>query len=697
MEIQKIPIDQLKAADYNPRKALQKGDPEYEKLKRSITEYGYVDPVIWNKRTGCVVGGHQRLTVLKDLGHTEVDVVVVDLDLTHEKALNVALNKVSGEWDIPKLQDLLKGLAEDGEDVTLTGFDIPEVEKLFQAMMDEQEAKEDDFDVDAELQKPPVTQKGDLWFLGRHRLLCGDSTSLDDVGTLMGGEAADLLLTDPPYNVAYEGKTKDKLKIANDKMKNDDFRQFLRDAFTAANSVMKPGAAFYIWHADSEGYNFRGACFDTDWKVRQCLVWVKQTMVMGRQDYQWKHEPCQPAGTMVRTPNGDVPIEKLKDGDRVVSFDTYSGSLKGLRDGLEIKTASRHYNGLMYSVSVGGKTTRATDNHEFSVRMNANVKDKYCVYLMRRGNWWRIGTARTYMSRGFGIRERFRQENADEQWILTTCETASEAELNEQYIAVTYGIPYTCWEAESRRTNTDYNVRSKEQIEDFYSRLDLEKLDMNANLLLAAYGRNRKYPLIAKNKFSRMSRRVTAKINACNLIPGLMQVPLPFAGYQGDETFQWADITEIKFEPFDGTVYSLAVDKFKHYIADGIVTHNCLYGWKDGGAHVWYSDRKQTTVLEFDRPSRNKEHPTMKPIPLFDYQIKNSTRGSDRVLDLFGGSGTTIMACEQNGRIGYSMELDPKYCDVIVNRYIELVGSKEGVKVLRDGLEYSYDEVQPKE
>lgn len=414
MDIQKMKITELKAADYNPRKHLQPGDPEYEKLKRSLTEYGYVEPVIWNRQTGNVVGGHQRLTVLRDMGETEVDVVVVDLDMTREKALNVALNKISGDWDLPKLSDLLKDIGEQGIDVTLTGFDVPEIEKLFQSMMDGEAAKEDNFDVDAELQKPSVTKKGDLWLLGRHRLLCGDSTSLDDVSTLMGGEAADLLLTDPPYNVAYEGKTKDKLKIANDKMKNDDFRQFLRDAFTAANSVMKPGAAFYIWHADSEGYNFRGACFDTDWKVRQCLVWVKQTMVMGRQDYQWKHEPC-------------------------------------------------------------------------------------------------------------------------------------------------------------------------------------------------------------------------------------------------------------------------------------------LYGWKDGGAHVWCSDRKQTTVLEFDRPSRNKEHPTMKPIPLFDYQIKNSTRGSDRVLDLFGGSGTTIMACEQNGRIGYSMELDEKYCDVIVNRYIELVGSSGGVKVLRDGLEYSYAEVQPKE
>lgn len=221
--------------------------------------------------------------------------------------------------------------------------------------------------------------------------MCGDSTSIDALEKLCNNQLVDMWLTDPPYNVAYEGKTKDALTIKNDSMGDDDFRQFLRDCYVAADAVMKPGAAFYIWHADSEGYNFRGAARDANWKVRQCLIWKKSTLVMGRQDYHWKHEPC-------------------------------------------------------------------------------------------------------------------------------------------------------------------------------------------------------------------------------------------------------------------------------------------LYGWKDGAGHLWASDRKQTTILEFDKPSRNGEHPTMKPVDLFEYCLMNNTKGGDIVLDSFGGSGTTMIACERSGRTGYLMELDPKYCDVIINRWQTLTG-----------------------
>ena len=236
-------------------------------------------------------------------------------------------------------------------------------------------------------------KSGDIWQLGEHRLMCGDSTKVQDVDKLMNGEVADLLLTDPPYNVNYEGKTKDKLKIKNDVMDNLSFSEFLKDAFACADKFMKPGAVFYIWHADSEGYTFRGACYETGWQVRQTLIWNKNTMVLGRQDYQWKHEPC-------------------------------------------------------------------------------------------------------------------------------------------------------------------------------------------------------------------------------------------------------------------------------------------LYGWKEGAGHLWASDRKQTTVIDFNKPSRNGEHPTMKPVGLFDYQIKNNTKGSDIVLDLFAGSGTTIIACEQDGRKARCMELDPHYCDVVIQRWENLTGKK---------------------
>jgi DNA modification methylase len=392
-ERKKLKINELinSTADYNPRKI---SEAELEKLKNSIKKFGYVELVIFNQKTNTIVGGHQRLKALKELGFTEVECVIGSWTEAEEKELNIALNKISGEWDDDKLSALLLDIKDTG-DIEATGFDGDELNKLLLKAQPDGEVEEDDFDAEAAAAniKEPTTKPGDLYQLGRHRLLCGDSTKLADVERLMGGGKADLFLTDPPYNVDYTGKTKEQLKIDNDKKSDSDFRQFLRDAFTAANAVMKAGAVFYIWHADSEGYNFRGACHDIGWTVRQCLVWQKNIMVMGRQDYHWKHEPC-------------------------------------------------------------------------------------------------------------------------------------------------------------------------------------------------------------------------------------------------------------------------------------------LYGWKDGASHLWCSDRKQTTLLEFERPTKNKEHPTMKPVKLFDYQIQNNTKGEDVVLDLFGGSGTTLVACEQNGRNARLMELDPKYCDVIVQRWEKLTGQK---------------------
>ena len=386
---------------------MKPGDEEYESLKRSIETFGYVDPIIINA-DGTVIGGHQRLFVLRDLGYSEADVAVVDLNKNDEKALNIALNKISGEWDDEKLAAIFAELTAEDYDMSLTGFSSDEYEDIISSVMQSvsDEALSDPDEVpEVNEDSEPTTQNGDLWIIGRHRLLCGDSTSADDVALLMDGKKADLLLTDPPYNVAYEGKTADALTIKNDSMADSAFRQFLRNAYSAADAFMKSGATFYIWHADSEGYNFRGACRDVGWRVRQCLIWVKNTMVLGRQDYQWRHEPC-------------------------------------------------------------------------------------------------------------------------------------------------------------------------------------------------------------------------------------------------------------------------------------------LYGWKDGAAHLWASDRKQTTVLNFDKPQRNGEHPTMKPVPLFAYQIKNNTKVEGVVLDLFGGSGTTLVACEQLGRNGYLMELDPKYCDVIVKRYAAVTGKRD-ITLIRDGEEIS--------
>lgn len=392
LNMEERPLSDLHPAEYNPRVALAPEDEEYKRIKRSIETYGYVDPIIINS-DGTIIGGHQRYNVLLDLGYDTAHVVIVDLDKNAEKALNVALNKISGEWDDEKLCDLLQDLDLSGYDFSLTGFTRSELDGL-QLKLGVGEAVEDeDFDVDKAVEEceKPVTKRGDLWIMGGHRLLCGDARNVDDMARLMGGAKADLLLTDPPYNVDYVGKTKDALKIDNDRMSNADFRAFLLEAFTAARQSMKAGAAFYIWHADSNGYDFRGACMDAGWKVRQCLIWEKDILVLGRQDYQWQHEPC-------------------------------------------------------------------------------------------------------------------------------------------------------------------------------------------------------------------------------------------------------------------------------------------LYGWNEGASHAWYSDRRQTTVLTFDRPKRSETHPTMKPIPLFGYLIQNSTKAGDIVLDSFCGSGTTVMAAEQLGRRAYCAELDEVYCDVIVKRWEEYTG-----------------------
>ena len=201
MEIRKVPVKDLKPAKYNPRKDLQPGDPEFEKLRRSVEEFGYVEPILWNQRTGVVVGGHQRLKVLQHLGYTEVDCVILDLDEQKEKALNVALNKISGDWDIPLLTTLLKDLNDGGYDATLTGFDVSEMSDLFD---DQSEIKEDDPPDVASEGQAPFTQTGDRWLLGDHVLYCGDSTDEKDVASLMDGTVADLCVTDPPYNVAFE-------------------------------------------------------------------------------------------------------------------------------------------------------------------------------------------------------------------------------------------------------------------------------------------------------------------------------------------------------------------------------------------------------------------------------------------------------------------------------------------------------------
>lgn len=414
MDIQRITVDKLNPAKYNPRKNLKPGDPEYEKLKRSIETFGYVEPVIWNKRTGHIVGGHQRFKILKERGATEIDCVVVDMEEAEEKALNIALNKVSGDWDMPKLAELLEDLDKSMFDVSLTGFDAAEIEDLFSKVHDK-DVNDDDFDADKALEdiKEPISKTGDIWLLGKHRLICGDSTKLSDVEKLMDGKKANLCVTDPPYNVNYSAGKENERVIKNDHMEDSKFYDFLLAAYKNMFTVLDDGAGAYIFHADTEGLNFRKAFKDAGFHLANVCIWVKQSLVLGRSDYQWQHEPV-------------------------------------------------------------------------------------------------------------------------------------------------------------------------------------------------------------------------------------------------------------------------------------------LYGWKPTGKHRWYADRKQTTVWNFDRPTKSPDHPTMKPVPLMAYPIQNSSMTNCIIYEPFAGSGSTLIACEQTGRICYAVELDEKYCDVIVKRYIETAG-EDGVFLLRDGEKIAYIDVPKSE
>lgn len=406
MEWKTLSVDALRPAAYNPRKKLKAGDKEYEKIKNSIQEFGYVEPIIVNYDM-TIIGGHQRLTVLKDMGYTEVQCVVVHIEDEHKvKALNIALNKITGAWNEQLLADLLVDLQSVDFNTDLTGFEAPEIEQLF-SKVHNKAIQEDDFDVEAELKKPTMSKLGDIWLLGRHRLVCGDSTLPDTYAKLMDGRRANLVLTDPPYNVNVEETAG---KIQNDNMSDEDFYKFLFAAFVNMEQNMESDASIYVFHADTQGLNFRRAFADAGFYLSGCCIWKKNALVLGRSPYQWKHEPC-------------------------------------------------------------------------------------------------------------------------------------------------------------------------------------------------------------------------------------------------------------------------------------------LFGWKKGGKHQWYSDRKQTTVWEYDRPKSSKEHPTMKPVALMAYPIQNSCMSNCIVLDPFLGSGSTLIACEETGRICYGVELDEKFVDVIVKRYVEAVGSGGDVYLIRDGEKIPYDQI----
>lgn len=404
MKIKELPLKELKPAAYNPRKKLKKGDKEYEKIKQSLLKFGYVDPIIVNEDL-TVIGGHQRLTVLKDLDYETAKCVIVDLPKEDEKALNIALNKITGQWDEALLADLLLDLQESDFNLDLTGFEPPEIDDILSNVHDK-ELSEDEFDVEEELKKQTLSRHGDIWQLGKHRVICGDSTKAETYKQLLDDRKANLVVTDPPYNVDVEETAG---KILNDNMSDGDFYQFLLSMFTQVENHMEDDASIYVFHSDTEGLNFRKAFKDAGFYLSGCCIWKKNSLVLGRSPYQWQHEPC-------------------------------------------------------------------------------------------------------------------------------------------------------------------------------------------------------------------------------------------------------------------------------------------LYGWKKKGKHQWFSDRKQTTIWEYDRPKSSKDHPTMKPIQLMAYPIQNSSMRGTIVLDPFLGSGSTLIAADQTGRVCYGIELDEKFVDVIVKRYMEVTGDTE-VTVQRNHEVLTYNQV----
>lgn len=292
MKIKTLPIAQLKPAPYNPRRELKAGDPEFERIRRSIKTFGLVEPLIWNERSGYLVGGHQRLAVLKAEGVKEVDVTIVNLTDSRERALNAALNKISGTWDNEKLREVLASLDE--ADITLMGFDDGELAKLVDYKGTEGKTKPDDTPA---LEKVAIAKTGELWILGEHRLLCGDSTKPESYERLMAGEKAALVATDPPYMVDYNGdRPGDKGK--NSKWKDTKWdsspnpQKFFNDFVAALLPNAKENAAWYVWHASANAHLVRAAMIANGILVHQQIIWKKPAAVFGYSFFPWQHEPA---------------------------------------------------------------------------------------------------------------------------------------------------------------------------------------------------------------------------------------------------------------------------------------------------------------------------------------------------------------------------------------------------------------------
>lgn len=413
--------------------------------------------------------------------------------------------------------------------------------------------------------------------------------------------------------------------------------------------------------------------------LRADVIWAKERLVIGRGDYHWQHEPCQPAGTMVQkvVERGagsqpakieEVPIETLRVGDTVVSYNPYESVIR--RRGREItRFGERQFEGLMHAISAAGRVTRATPEHRFSVRLNPDAADKQVVYLMRRGDWWRVGRVCLFNSRGFGLSTRLADNKAEEAWIISVHNTACEAQCAEQVLSCRYGIPTTHWEVDGSAKAPERS-RSPEMIAGMYARLDLSALAARATLLLRDHRLAREHPLIVGGERLMFSRKATRLVRACNVFADIMQIPMPTAS----DEFSWVTVTGNDASPFGGPVYSMDVDQDLHYVADGLVTHNCWYAVRKKGN--WCGDRKQTTLWNIPNTCQDTKsvHGTQKPVECMKRPIENNSSLGHAVYEPFSGSGTTIIAAEITGRSCHAIELAPQYVDVAIERWQAFTG-----------------------
>jgi DNA modification methylase len=533
---------------------------------------------------------------------------------------------------------------------------------------------------------------------------------------LLGGKTIQLVNTDPPYNVKVEPRSNNaiaaglssfsndsasqKLKggqgnaasfgvdhetgkpkhppthkklrakdrpLANDFVSDDEFDRLLDAWFGNIARVLDPGRGFYIWGGYANCGNYPPFLKKHALYFSQAIIWDKMHPVLTRKDYMGAHEWCQPPDTMVQTAGGTSTLGQMRDDDRVVSFYSHSSAIVGLRDGYRVKVGRRPYGGKLYGVTTPTKQSWGTDGHIWTVRMTADYPSRWCVYLMRRGSWWRVGMTKMRTTWGFGVKGRLLHELGDEAWILTLHDSAAEARMQEQLVSIQFGIPQTCWV-----TNRNSSQRQDDHIRDFYGQLDADAQETAACNALACFHRNRKYPFVESNDTrAKFGARQSIQVRSCNLLPGSMEIPVPERG----QKVAWMPIRAVDVQDYSGEVVSLGVDTHEHYIADGLVTHNCFYGWLEGAAHVYLGPNNATDLWQIKKVNpQSMVHLTEKPVELAVRAMQYSSRPGENVLDLFGGSGSTLIAAEQTGRNAFLMELDPLYADVIVDRYQRFTG-----------------------